>query len=52
MDSIFGEKAWVAPVSIASSDGPSSPGSSSSTSEKLADEKNRRKGEWNQIWNH
>lgn len=37
MDSIFGEKAWVAPASIASSDGPPSPGSSSSTlSEKLA----------------
>ncbi|KMQ86384.1 hypothetical protein RF55_14639 [Lasius niger] len=37
MDSIFGEKAWVAPASIASSNGPPSPGSSSSTlSEKLA----------------
>ncbi|XP_071576434.1 uncharacterized protein [Temnothorax nylanderi] len=41
MDSIFGEKAWVDPVSIASSDNPPSPGSfsekSSSISEKLAD---------------
>ncbi|XP_029672379.1 uncharacterized protein LOC115241010 [Formica exsecta] len=37
MDSIFGEKAWIAPASIASNDGPPSPGSSSSTlSEKLA----------------
>jgi len=36
MNSIFGEKAWVAPVSIASSEGPPSPGSSSSLSEKSA----------------
>ncbi|KYN06010.1 hypothetical protein ALC62_03051 [Cyphomyrmex costatus] len=36
MDSIFGKKAWVAPVSIASSDGPVSPSTSSSTISEIS----------------
>lgn len=43
MDSLFGKKAWVEPVSTASSDGPSSPGSSlsekSSSSKKCTDDR-------------
>ncbi|XP_025160518.1 uncharacterized protein LOC112589871 [Harpegnathos saltator] len=34
MDSILGKKTWIEPASIASSDGPSSPGCSSSSSDK------------------
>ncbi|KYN02025.1 hypothetical protein ALC62_07138 [Cyphomyrmex costatus] len=36
MDSIFGKKAWVAPVSIACSDGPVSPSTSSSTISEIS----------------
>ncbi|XP_018376744.1 PREDICTED: uncharacterized protein LOC108769976 [Trachymyrmex cornetzi] len=41
--SIFGEKAWVGPLSIASSDSPCSPSTSSTLSEISADEQKPKK---------